>query len=189
MQTLGLSDSTPRTENRLRALLWPTIRNDVDFDYVTTQGFWICFLVAVFTIIWSAMSGSWISGLFEAGFYFLAAMGVRQQSRVAACAAFSAYLMSALVMQRYNGGGFSVITIIFLALLFANVRGSWVSAHWSASQREYTVPRLSQTLGDKLSDQLPSFVWPKLRVLFYILAAIEITLLAVALFAPRQLLP
>ena len=28
MQILGLSDSTPRTESRLKTLFWPTIRNE-----------------------------------------------------------------------------------------------------------------------------------------------------------------
>jgi hypothetical protein len=45
--------------------------------------------------------------------------------------------------------------------------------------------RLNQTIGDKLSDQLPMFLWPKLRFVFYVLAAVEIGLLLVALFALR----
>jgi hypothetical protein len=58
MQALGLSDSTPCAESRWRALLWPTIRNEVDFDYVTTQGLWICFIVAAPTLALSPFSGS-----------------------------------------------------------------------------------------------------------------------------------
>jgi hypothetical protein len=185
MQTLGLSDSTPRTEGRLRALFWPTIRNDGDFDYVTTQGFWICFLLSVFVCVVSCISGSWVEGVFQGSFYFLAAMGVRQRSRFAAQAAFLGYLLSAFVAQRYTGNGFGIITIIFLALLFANIRGNWLTARWASDESAVSVPRLSQTLGDKLSDQLPMLLWPKLRFLFYLLAAVEIALLLLSLFAPR----
>jgi hypothetical protein len=185
MQTLGLSDSTPRTESRWRALLWPTIRNEGDFDYITTQGLWICFVAAGFTTVFSALAGSPGMGIFEGTFFFLAGLGVRQRSRVAAITAFSAYLLTALVLQRYTGNGFSILRIIFLALLFANIRGNWLSARWAKDQQVIPSLRLNQTFGDKLSDQLPMYLWPKVRLLFYVLAGIEIGLLLVSLFAPR----
>jgi hypothetical protein len=185
MQTLGLSDSTPRTESRWRALLWPTIRSEGDFDYITTQGFWICLVVAVFTAIFGAISGSPGTGLLEGAFFFFAGLGVRQRSRTAAITAFSAYFLSGLVLQRYTGNGFGILRIIFLALLFSNIRGNWLSARWAKDQEAVPLPRLNQTIGDKLSDQLPAFLWPKIRFLFYVLAGIEIGLLLIALFAPR----
>ena len=137
MQTLGLSESTPRTESRWRALLWPTIRNEGDFDYVTAQGFWICLVVAAFTIVFSAIAGSPAMGTFEGTFFFLAGVGVRQRSRVAALAAFSTYLLSALVLQRYTGNGFGVVRIIFLALLFANIRGTGCRRVGQTSKKRY----------------------------------------------------
>jgi hypothetical protein len=188
MQTLGLSESTPRTESRWRALFWPTIRNDddFDFDYITTQGFWICSVVATATIVFSAFTGSIGAGAFEGVFYFLAGIGVRERSRAAAIAAFTAYLLSALVLQRYTGAGFSVMRVIFLALLFTNIRGGWLSARWQKSPQADSAPiRLNQTIGDKLADQLPRLVWPKARFVFYVLAGLEMGLLLFALFAPR----
>ena len=94
--------------------------------------------------------------------------------------------MNALVLQRYTGNGFGILRIIFLALLFANIRGNWFSARWAKDQQVTPSLRLNQTIGDKLSDQLPMFLWPKVRFLFYLLAAIEIGLLLIALFAPRS---
>jgi hypothetical protein len=186
MQTLGLSDSTPRTESRWRALFWPTIRNEADCDYITRQGFWICSIVAVVTIVFSAFTGSIVDGAFEGVFFFLAGIGVRERSRVAAIAAFSAYLLSALVLQRYTGAGFSIVRIIFLALLFANIRGNWLSARWEKdAQADLVGMRLNETIGDKFTDQLPALVWPKARFLFYVLAGLEIGLLFFSLFAPR----
>ena len=184
MQTLGLSDSTPRPENRLRALLWPAIHNDGDFDYITAQGFWICFIVAGVTLIVGAFTGSLASACFEAAFFFLAGVGVRQRSRVAAVSAFAAYLLSGMVLQRYTGNGFNVARIIFLALLLSNIRGNWLSAKWANERQSMPSTRLNQTLGDKISDQLPMFLWPKGRFLFYLLAAAEILFLLIALFAP-----
>lgn len=185
MQTLGLSDSTPRTESRWRALFWPTIRNEQDFDYVTAQGFWICFIVALVTVAFSAFSGSLVFGIFEGAFFFLAGVGVRQRSRIAAVTAFAAYLLGGLALQRYTGNGFGVARIIFLALLFANIRGNWLSARWEGQSSTIPSTRLNQTLGDKLSDQLPAFLWPKGQFVFYVLALVEIGLLLLSLFAPR----
>ncbi|MGC4050654.1 MAG: hypothetical protein QM757_14865 [Paludibaculum sp.] len=185
MQTLGLSDSTPRTESRWRALFWPTIRNVGDFDYVTRQGLWICYIVAVATTVLSAFSGFPLAGAFEGVFYFLAGLGVRQRNRFAGIAAFVGYLLSGFVLQRYAGNGFGVGRIIFLALLFANIRGNWLAARWaSEEQLEYPPMRLNQTLADKLSDQLPIWLWPKVRIAFYVIAVLEITFLLLALFAP-----
>ena len=116
----------PRTESRWRALLWPSIRNDGDFDYITAQGFWICFIVAALTLSISAFNGSLVLGAFEAAFLFLAGVGIRQRGRVAAIAAFCSYFLSALVLQRYTGNGCGIIRVIFLLLLFANIRGNWL---------------------------------------------------------------
>jgi hypothetical protein len=187
MQTLGLSDSTPRTESRWRALLWPTIRNEGDFDYITTQGLWICFTVAAVTVVFTAIAGSPLMGAFEGTFFFLAGIGVRQRSRIAAITAFCAYLLSALVMQRFTGNGFGFVRIVFLALLFANIRGNWLSARWAREQAQpaKSSTRLNETLGDKVADQLPIWLWPKVRIVFYVIAGLEIGLLLLSLFAPQ----
>ncbi|QOY88701.1 hypothetical protein [Paludibaculum fermentans] len=185
MQTLGLSDSTPRTESRWRALFWPTIRNVGDLDYITRQGLWICYIVAAVNAVLSAFAGFPLAGAFECLFYFLAGVGVRQRDRFAGIAAFAGYLLSGFVLQRYSGNGFGVVRIIFLALLFANIRGNWLSARWaSEEQLEFPPMRLNQTLADKMADQLPVWLWPKIRIVFYVIATLELLFLLLALFAP-----
>jgi hypothetical protein len=87
------------------------------------------------------------------------------------------------VAQRYAGNGFNVPRIIFLALLFANVRGNWVAARWAKDAAEIP-PRLNETICDRLADQLPPLVWPVGRYLVFPIAAIEIALLLLALVAP-----
>jgi hypothetical protein len=193
MQTLGLADSTPRTESRLRSLFWPAIRTETDFDYVTRQGFWVCVVVAASTFVFNALAGSIMAGLIDGGFYFLAGLGVRERSRVAAISAFSAYLLAVLVAQRLGGNSIGVISVgrfIFLALLFANIRGNWISARWEKdSQQAAPSIRLNETLGDKFADQLPPFLWPKIRYGFYVLAAVELSVLVFALVAPSNFHP
>jgi len=185
MQTLGLSDSTPRTEGRLKALLWPTIRNDGDFDYITEQGFWVCFIVAACTLVFSAFTHTLLAGGFEALFYFLAGIGVRQRNKLAAISAFVAYFLSGLVIQRYMGNGFGFGRLVFLALLLSNIRGIWLSSGWERTVDLTDAPiRLNQTIFDKLSDQLPSRAWPKAKWIFAFVAAIEIGQMMMLLTAP-----
>jgi|HubBroStandDraft_4_1064222.scaffolds.fasta_scaffold95906_2 hypothetical protein len=185
MQILGLSDSTPRTEGRLKALFWPTIRNDGDLEYITEQGFWVCFIVAVLTLVFNVFTRSLLLGGLDCLFYFLAGVGVRQRSNVAAITAFVAYVLAWFVIQRYTGNGFSVIRLIFSALLLSNIRGIWLSSRWEkTAEGEAAPPRLNQTIFDKLSDQLPPRIWPAAKWVFGFVAAIEIALLLMFLTAP-----
>jgi hypothetical protein len=129
VQTLGISESTPRSESRARTLLWPTISNEVELDYVTRQGFWICLAVALLSSVVRIVTGAYRSGLAEAIFFFLAGMGVRERSRIAGLSAFVAYLLMGLIALRFRHG-IGALDIVFLALLFANVRGNWLAARW-----------------------------------------------------------
>jgi hypothetical protein len=169
VQTLGLSESTPRTESRLKSLFWPTIKNQWDLDYVTNQGFWICVLVGSITFAFGLIATGGIFGLVDFAFYLLAGCGVRRRSRAAALIAFFIYAFSGLALQIRTGQGFGIMWLIFVAILLANVRGIWLSAAWPES----TLPG-SMTLLDRVSDQLPAILWPRMAWLFYILAALEV---------------
>lgn len=188
MQTLGLSDSTPRTETRVKSLFWPSIHNEADVDYVSRQGLWLCCWVAAVTLIFEAISGSPFAALFEASFYFLGGLGVRQRSRFAAVSVFLAYVLSAFAMQRLSGNGFSVLRIFGQALLLANVRATWLSALWRRTATEPPPVPMNETLADKVSDRLPIFLWPKIRWVFYVMAVVEIGLILLLVFIPRRFL-
>jgi hypothetical protein len=73
MQTLGLTDSAPRTEGRLKSLFWPSIKTGDDVDYLGTQGFWVCTFVAILSFVVSAFSGHEILGTMVLLVFFLAA--------------------------------------------------------------------------------------------------------------------
>ena len=86
MQTLGLSDSTDRTESRLKSLFWPSIQTGTDVDYLGTQGYWVCTVVAILSFVFLVASGHMIGGIFTLPFYYLGGVGVRERSRYAAAA-------------------------------------------------------------------------------------------------------
>jgi hypothetical protein len=169
MQSLGLSPHSTKTENRLKTLFWPSVRFETDADLLSRQGFWVCCVIAVGTLIVSFLRASSYGSILSV-FFFLGGLGSRQRSRFAAVVILVVFLVSFL-------GGLSVVNVIFTGLLVGNVRAAWLSSKWP-HDKTVTDQRLRaqihQTLGDKLVDRLPPYLWPKMKWLFYILAAIEV---------------
>ncbi|HEY4948858.1 MAG TPA: hypothetical protein VIH88_00865 [Candidatus Acidoferrales bacterium] len=163
MQTLGLSDSTPRTEGRLKSLFWPSIQTSSDVDYLGAQGYWVCTIVGLLTCILSAFTGHPIAGAVFFVFFYVGGVGVRERSRYAAAVVLLMYIADAVV------GGHSVVKILIAAVLFSNLRATWIASSWKPdSDAAILPPRFGDTWSDKFADKLPPFLWPKIRVLYYV---------------------
>src|SRR2546423_14099018 len=106
METLGLADSTPRSESRLKSLFWPSIQTGSDVDYLGAQGYWVCTVTAVLSFIFSALTGSVILGLFILLFYYLGGVGVRERSRYAATVVLILFVADLFV------SGLSVVRVL-----------------------------------------------------------------------------
>ncbi|MCX6595251.1 MAG: hypothetical protein NTV70_02650 [Acidobacteria bacterium] len=187
MQTLGLAGSESRSESRWRTLFWPTIRNAEDVDYVSQQGFWICIIIAGFTVIMSLILGIISVGIWDALFFFLGAFGVRERSQSATLGALLVYLLGTFLLGSQLFSGASIIRLVFLAVLVANVRGNWLANRWSkASGPLQPAERLNETLIDQFSGRLPAILWPKLRYVFFVFLALEILGLGSLIFRQIQ---
>lgn len=65
--------------------------------------------------------------------------------------------------------GIAFFRIIVTALLLSNLRATWIAGNWKPDSEEAALPpRLADTFFDKLSDRWPAFIWPKVKVLYYI---------------------
>ena len=176
MQTLDLSGSEPRSEGRLKSLFWPSIRTGSDLDYLGTQGFWVCALVAVISLIFLVIVGKPLLGVFIFLYYFLGGVGVRERSQYAAAVIFLMYVADTITT------GPSVVKILFAALLLSNLRATWIASHWSPTSEQAALPpRFNETWGDKLADQLPMWLWPKLRIPYYVLSGCFLLLVVIGL--------
>ena len=82
METLNLSGSSARSESRLKSLFWPQIENGSDVDYLGAQGYWVCTLVALVSVVFLAMAGKPMTGVAILLFYYVGGVGVRERSRV-----------------------------------------------------------------------------------------------------------
>jgi hypothetical protein len=176
MQTLDLSGSESRSEGRLKSLFWPSIRTGSDLDYLGAQGFWVCTVVAVVSLVFSIFSGEPLFGAFVFLFYFLGGVGVRERSQYAAAVIFLAYVANAIT------SGLGVVSVLIAALLLSNLRATWMASDWSPNSDEAILPpRFGETWSDKLADQLPMWLWPKVRILYYVFSACFLLLVAAEL--------
>src|ERR1700738_2891547 len=97
MQTLGLSDSMPRSEGRLKSLFWPSIQSSSDVDYLGAQGYWVCAVIAVLSLVVLVISGHPFLGGFVFLVFYLGGVGVREPSRYAAGSGVVMYVMGMVV--------------------------------------------------------------------------------------------
>jgi len=174
MQTLGLSDSTARTDGRLKSLFWPSIQSGADVDYLAVQGFWVCTAVGGMSFAFLALARQPILGLLVFLLFHLGGVGVREHNPFAAGIILVYYIVDFLAsafLLFVNSPGIGILRIIITGLLLSNLRATWIAGNWKPDSEEAALPpRMSETFADKFSDMWPAFIWPKVKVLYYILS-------------------
>jgi hypothetical protein len=185
MQTLGLSDSTTRSEGRVKSLFWPSIQSGADVDYLAVQGFWVCTIVGVSSLIFSTLAGQPITGLMVFLLFHLGGVGVREHNPFAAAVMLVYYLVDFLASFLFlflNSPGIGVVKIVIIALLLSNLRATWIAGNWKPDSEEAALPpRFAETFFDQLADKWPAFVWPKVKVLYYIFSVGYLALIVAGL--------
>jgi hypothetical protein len=172
MQTLGLSDSTTRTESRLKSLFWPTIQSGADVDYLAVQGFWVCTIVGVLSLVFLTMSGQPVIGALVFLLFHFGGVGVREHIPFAAAITLIYYTLdfiASAVFLAANSPGIGVVRVIITALLLSNLRATWIASGWKPDSEEAALPpRFGDTFFDKFADQWPAWIWPKIKWVYYI---------------------
>jgi hypothetical protein len=210
MQTLGVSDSLPHSESRIKSLFWPSIRSGSDVDYLGIQGYWVCTFVALMTLVvplfsmWSVATARQVIiillffGMFSL-FFYVGGTGVREGSRFAACVVFVDYALDTgtFLSGLFNPSGLVTLVVspafmmgllfklAVTVILFCNLRATWIAASWVPGTEDALLPlRRGETVRDKFVDGWPRWIWPKMRIPYYLLSTLVLlitTLGAVAL--------
>jgi hypothetical protein len=61
--------------------------------------------------------------------------------------------------------GPGTVRILLTALLLSNLRATWIASLWKPESDEAVLPpRFAETWSDKFADQLPRWLWPKVKV-------------------------
>jgi hypothetical protein len=186
MQTLGLSGEGRRSDGWLKSIFWPSVENAWDVDYLGSQGFWICVIVAVVQLVLGLLSGvPFLFAVFLAMslVYFLGAMGVRQASWPAAALLFSLSFIG-LLHSMALGQIPSILAIGITAVLLSNTRAAFLASQWRPAGEDEDKPtRFNESLRDKIVDQMPAKAWPVVQIPFFSLAAILLLLSLVGIGA------
>jgi hypothetical protein len=181
MQTLGLSDTTTRTESRLKSLFWPSIQSGADVDYLAVQGFWVCTIVGLISLITLTVAGQPLIAALVFLVFHLGGVGVREHNPFAAVVILAYYVFDSLAAP-----GLSVVRTTVTALLLSNVRATWIAGGWKPESEEAELPpRFSDTFFDKMADKWPAFLWPKVKVLYYIFSLAFLAVLVAGLIVMK----
>lgn len=80
-----------------------------------------------------------------------------------------------------------IVRIVIGAVLLSNVRATWIGSHWKPESEEAAAfpPRFNDTLADKIADQWPRKLWPKLRIPYYVLGPLYVLTEFVGVIALR----
>ena len=177
MQTLGLSDSSTRSESRLKSLFWPSIQSGADVDYLAVQGFWVCTLVGGMSLAFLLLAGQPITGVLLFLLFHLGGVGVREHNPYAAAVVLLydvVDFLTSFVFVFFNSPGIGVVKIIIIALLMSNLRATWIAGNWKPESDE-------AAFTDKLADKWPAFIWPKVKWLYYVFSFACLSLIVAGL--------
>jgi hypothetical protein len=175
MQSLGLSSEPRRSDGWVKSLLWPTVDNAWDVNYLGQQGFWICVLVAAYSLVTTLVTGLGILmliGFLTALFFLLGGIGVREGSWPAAALVFLVFFFNILANVAMQGLP-NIISILCGVVLLSNLRATFLASEWKpAAEGEDRPTRFSETLIDKFVDQMPTRLWPVMQIPFYVLGGV-----------------
>jgi ABC-type uncharacterized transport system fused permease/ATPase subunit len=105
-------------------------------------------------------------------------MGVREHSFAAALAVFATY-----TLNQVAAGRLSILSVIIAAVLLSNVRATYLASKWKPAVEDEDAPmRFNESFRDKLVDQLPSTLWPVLKIPFFIAAVVVVFVLIAGSF-------
>jgi len=123
------------------------------------------------SLIFLALAHQPVTGLLVFLLDHFAGVGVREHNPFAAAIILIYYIVDFLASAVFlvNSPGTAVVRIIIVALLLSNLRATWIAGGWKPDSEEAALPpRMGDTFSDKLADKWPAFIWPKVKVLYYI---------------------
>ena len=175
MQTLGVSRPEEREDNLFQRLFWPTVRNQYDVDVVGRRGFWLAFAVGALSGIILLASGSWFIALLTASVFLLGAAGIRERSTPASATIFTLYFLGVVFQWILTIRGRAhpanpLVSLVCIALLLSCVRATALSKDFAARGDTEFPSSTNDGVLQKVSNSFPKAVWPKLRIVFFVLA-------------------
>ena len=122
MQTLGLSESTPKPSSRLKDLFRPDLSSDVAALTVCHTASWACLIMAVLTAALAIFVEP--AALVDGGVFALIGAGLRKGLRTAAVGGFALYILEQIA-SAFAGRFPGIPTIFISVILFNGMRAAY----------------------------------------------------------------
>lgn len=120
MQQLGLSKSTPKSESRLKALLWPDVGSRPGAKTALDLGRVTAFFVALGSAVMVLLGFAPPLALVDTALFGALGFGIGKGSRVCAGLALVIYLFSQISLYAGGRGGLNIIMPIIITFLLVN---------------------------------------------------------------------
>ena len=191
MGYLGLDESPVKDDNLFQRMFWPSDHAG-EADTLGKQGFWVCLVIGVFSLVASGLQGQPVIGVLTFLFFVLGGIGVREHNQPASILVAAVYALN-IAAGLAVGNPPGALTLILALLLAANIRATYIAAKWAVSGDPDAMPeRFNQTFSDKLVDQMPAAVWPKAKIPFFCLSGLYVALsvlgvVMLAMGAPQRM--
>jgi signal peptidase I len=172
MQTLGLSDSTPKPTSRIKELFWPRIDDEVAAVTAARNAMYASFAIAAGTAVSAFAAGNYLAWI-DVALYVMVGIGVRQLSRTAALTGFILYGLSWLLVPSAMLSGAIVVRLILTALLLNGIRAA---AYAHLGHKEHAIDAVAnpavdtrgQSRASVAVQNLPNRLWPILKGPFFV---------------------
>ena len=149
----------------------------------------MCTIVGLLSLLSQVMIGHPIADLSSSLLFYLGGVGVGEHNPFAAAIMLAYYVIEFLASIGFvfaDSPGIGVVKIIIIALLLSNLRATWIAAGWKPHSEEAALPpRFSETFLDKFADTWPAWIWPKVKVFYYIFPFASLALMVAGLIVLR----
>jgi hypothetical protein len=129
MGYLGLDETPVKDDNLFQRLFWPSDHAG-ETDALGKQGFWVCWIVALISLIVLTLQGHLFIGLLQFAFFALGGVGVREHS-VSAATLVAVGFWANQILGMFQGQFPGILVIAGGVLLIANIRGTYIAERWA----------------------------------------------------------
>ena len=123
MQVLGLSESTPKPQSRIKELFWPDLRAIPSTESACRSAAMACFVIAGLTALLAIFRDP--LALVDAVLFAIIGIGLRMMSRTAAVAGLALYIAEQIATITMAKRAPGILTILITAILISGVRASF----------------------------------------------------------------
>ncbi len=178
----------PQSTGSLRAIFWANLKDEAEVNDAARFGYYACLFICLTTFFAMLIGGTLLAALVDIFFFFMAGLGIRQHSRLAAVSAVGLFAVEKLVTLASGQVGFLTLVTLPMGLILLNAaRAAYVAPQFPAIQQPMANPPAAEPQ-DWLArvERLAWSLWPRLQLAFKFYVAGMIVLFLVGMIVRRM---